>query len=197
MNCVQSPSLEWENTGKRARPAITIKLKLISTPVRAWFMAPVPPASKVQISNRRESDGMGNKERQRENKREGKMSAFYFHFIYFFPFRAWRKVKLFFQSNCSSTVCFWKGICFSFVEFMVWISLKTALDKAEAAQHSPSAYATASLLLFFSPLWEGCGAAAQFCNIRQEQMMRACLPLGVKCQLPHITSKDIVCFHWE
>lgn len=124
MKCVQSPSLEWENTGKRAWPAITIRLKLISTPVRAWFMAPVPSAPKVQISNRRESDGMGNKERQRENKREGEMSPSYLHFMFFSPSRAWREVKLFFQSSCPSAVCFWKGIWFAFVEFMVGTSLK-------------------------------------------------------------------------
>lgn len=88
---------------------------------------------------------------------------------------------------------FLERVCFYFVEFMVGASLKTTLDKA--AQHNPSLYATASLL-FFPPLWVGCGAAAQFGNIRQEQMMRACLPLGVKCQLPHITGKAIVCFHW-
>lgn len=82
MNCVRSPSLEWENTGKRVRPVITIPPKLISTPVRAWFMAPVPPASKVQISNTRERYRMGNKERQRERKREEKMPSSCLHYLF-------------------------------------------------------------------------------------------------------------------
>lgn len=89
MNRVQSPSLEWENTGKRARPVITITPNLISTPVRAWFMAPVPPTSKVQISNTRERYRMANKERQRESKREEKMPSSCLHFIFFF--QSWKR----------------------------------------------------------------------------------------------------------
>lgn len=70
MNCVQSPSLEWENTGKRASRVITIRLRLISTRVTTWFMAPVSPASKLQISNTRERDWIGNRERGGERGRD-------------------------------------------------------------------------------------------------------------------------------
>jgi len=69
MNCVQSPSLEWESTGKRASRVITIRLRLISTPVTVWFMAPVSPASKLQMSNTRKRDREGNRERQWEGKK--------------------------------------------------------------------------------------------------------------------------------
>lgn len=66
---------------KRVSRVITIRLRLISTPVTLWFMAPVSPASKLQMSNTRKRDREGNRERQR--KKGGKDFCFLSLQLYF------------------------------------------------------------------------------------------------------------------
>ena len=87
MNCVQRPSLEWEKLWggkKRVSRVISIRLRLISTPVTLWFMAPVSPASKLQCSNEQHKKkrwGGESKETEGE-KRQGEdfgISAFCLH----------------------------------------------------------------------------------------------------------------------
>lgn len=76
-------------------------------------MAPVPPALQVQISNRRESDGMGNKERQKENKREEEplLLDSTLSWVFFFS-QSLRKSTIIFPVPNPSTVCFWKAMYF-------------------------------------------------------------------------------------
>lgn len=50
---------------------------------------------------------------------------------------------------------------------------------------------------FFFSFFEGCRAAVQFRNIRQEQMKRTCLLVGGKCQLLHIHQKCHCLFSLE
>lgn len=230
MNCVQSPSLEWESTGKRARRVITIKLRLISTPVTVWFMAPVSPASKLQMSNTKRGDGEGN----RETHRKPRVFPFLSTTLLFTPKyeKMWTMMLLLRPLNKSyfpPTDCF--VVLFQFLEkrqvwgthlFLfcwMWLCIQcchtilascASLDKG--ALHTVCAgrnclansFALCSrpfffffFCFFFFSFFEGCRAAVQFRNIRQEQMKRTCLLVGGKCQLLHIHQKCHCLFSLE
>lgn len=76
--------------------------------------------------------------------------------------------------------------------------LSTHRAQTGTAWHIPSHYAACFLSLsFFFSFLEGCRAALQFRNIRQEQMTRTCLFVGGKCQPPHIHQQRHCLFSLE
>lgn len=132
------------------------------------------------------------------------------------------KNTIFFSSHCmfccsppiSAEAPVFRGhICFYFAECSslfravtpVWglvhpqtKELPTQCAHAETAWHIPSHYAAAFLFSFSFFFREGCrAAAAQFRNIRQEQMKRTCLLVGGKCQLLHIHQQRHCLFSLE
>lgn len=177
----KAQSLEWESTGKRARRVITIRLRLISTPVTVWFMTLClqPPNSKWATQEKEIGRGT------EKEKRGKKIPTFYLSnftlhtevwtktqqlhlclpqkhpprvcFVVLFPFLEKRQIPGNTFVLTLLNVLLYSELSDQFEGCCILAQKELSTRKAESAWHIP--WHRVFLYLF---VWEGCRPALQF-----------------------------------